>query len=166
MPKFKDSLSRDWDLQINYHTVRTVRNELKIDLLEVAERPTDNQTSLLQRLASDEMLLVDVISVILTTQIKALGITVEGFAEGMLGEGLENACNALIEGIANFSRPQKGQMIRVAWSKIKSTESLVATRVTKILEDPRLEKRVNAMIDQIEADLDTPLPRSTATFGN
>lgn len=162
MPQFIDFLERKWILNVNYETVKRVRDELQINLLEVVDKidPKDKTSeTLLQRLASDEVLLVDVVSVILTPQINERGLTASQFAEGMMGQGLENATDALIEGIANFSRPQKGRMIRETWSKSKFYESSMTERGIQLLNSPRLSEAVNDQFDrQVDERLNPSRP--------
>lgn len=143
MRKFTDSLKRDWTFTVDYQSIKKVRAELGIDLLAVV----DESEKLLQRLATDEILIVDVISVLLTEQIQSKGMDERQFAAGMLGEGLQNAVDALIEGIADFSRPQKGAVIRKAWKVVIETHEAASKRMVEAMDNPALKAKVNREID-------------------
>ncbi len=140
---FKDSLDRNWNLVIDYESILRLRSgSLAIDLLDVAAE----NNSLLQRLASDDILLVATIYALLEPEIKNRGLSEKEFAAGLTGNGLENALDALIEGIANFSRPQRGAMLRKVWSKLKSSESLLSRQASEMLDNPEIDQRMSSAL--------------------
>ena len=140
---FIDSLNRPWNLVIDYESILRLRSgSLAIDLLDV----TSEGNSLLQRLASDDILLVATIYALLEPEIKTRGLSETEFAAGLTGNGLENALDALIEGIANFSRPQRGAMLRKVWSKLKSSESSLSRQASEMLDNPEIDQRMSAAL--------------------
>jgi hypothetical protein len=128
--RFADNQGDLWSLELDYQTITRVRQELGLNLLNAI----DSDKPFLSELANDEILLVDVISVCLTPQIESKGMDAEGFAKRLNGKVLEDAIGALVEGIANFSRPQKGEIIRKTWAKMKATEELGTEKVNRYLE--------------------------------
>lgn len=143
MPSFIDSLNRSWTIEINYLSVRQLRSALNVDLMSVVEKDSD----LLLRLANDEILLVDVISVLLSDQIKSRGLDESQFASGMLGAGLQSAVDALIEGIADFSRPQKGAVIRRTWQAISEAQTRASTRIVAAATSETVRAKVDEIVD-------------------
>lgn len=156
MQQFTDCLDRKWSIEIDFYSVKRLRRELQIDLLSVCEE----HSTLLRDLARDEVLLIDVISCLLTDQIKARDMDEREFAKGLLGDGLQRAVDALVKGIADFSLPQKGALIRMMWDKIKSLESQGIEQVTEVLESSRLD---NLLRSEIESRLATFTPSSIAS---
>lgn len=147
---FTDSKQRNWTLTIDYPAILRLRNsDLQIDLLQMVEHESDPRNSVINRLASDDMLLIDVICELLEPEITRRGIDAADFAAGMCGNGLENALDALIEGVANFSRPRKGELIRKMWSKSKSLESSATTRAVSILDSNQLDDLMHAKLDTL-----------------
>ncbi len=149
MPQFNDSLKRPWSIAIDYQSVKQLRESLGVNLLSVVEKDSD----LLMRLANDEVLLVDVISVLLTDQIQKQGLTPEQFASGMLGEGLQSAVDALIEGIASFSRPQKGAVIRKTWQALSAAQTHASNRIVSSEMMPAIRAKVDKIVDSALATL-------------
>lgn len=143
MPQFVDSLNRPWTLAINYQSVKRVRAELGVDILAVVEK----DSGLLAKLANDEVLLVDIISVILTDQINQKGLSAEQFAEGMLGDGLQGAVDALIEGIADFSRPQKGAVIRKTWQALSAAQTRASARICEVAASSEVQVKIDRIVD-------------------
>lgn len=153
---FVDSLDRKWNLVIDYESILRLRNgTLALDLLDV----TAENNSLLTRLATDDILLVATIYTLLEPEIKSRGLSETDFVSGLTGNGLENALDALIEGIANFSRPQRGAMLRKVWSKLKSSESSLSHQACEMLDNPEIDQTMAAALasrlDQALAKLKT-----------
>ena len=153
MSQFIDALSRKWTIDINVLSIKKLRAELDVDLLSLADKPVKGQPGLLQRLASDPILLVDTISVLLSDEIRKRNIDELGFAEGMIGIGLSNACEALIETIVNFIPPPKGPMIRTMYDKLKLIESAGCLKLTTAMDSPAMEQKLNHELDQALATL-------------
>ena len=149
MPQFTDSLNRPWSIAVNYQSVKQLREQLGVDLLSVVVKDSD----LLTRLAHDEVLLVDVISLLLKDQIQPTGLTAEQFAEGMLGVGLQGAVDALIEGIASFSRPQKGAVIRKSWESLSQARTHARQRIVSSEMMPAIRAKVDKLVDSALATL-------------
>jgi hypothetical protein len=141
--QFTDSLDRKWNLVIDYDSIIRLRGgSLALDLLDV----TSENSSLLTRLATDDILLVATIYTLLEPAIKERGLTDKQFVAGLTGNGLENALDALIEGIANFSRPQRGAMLRKVWSKLKSSESSLSRQASEMLDNPEIDQKMSAAL--------------------
>lgn len=138
--KFKDYLSREWDLALTIPRLRLVKSELETDLLNLHKSP-----ELLQRLEEDQIFLVDVISVLLTDEIHAKQLNAESFAAGLAKEGqcqpVIDAADALIEAITLFSPPEKARAMKEIWTK---TQTLTRTTLT------HMARRANTHYGQVE----------------
>jgi len=130
MTQFKDRSGDLWSLALDYDTINRIKTELDINLLSVV----DEEAKLLERLANDEVLLIDVISVAVTPQIQSKKLSPEEFARRLDGKVLDEAIGALIEGIANFSRPRKGAILRKTWEKIEAASDLAEAKVITYLD--------------------------------
>jgi hypothetical protein len=91
---FKDNAGREWRLSLNVSAARRVRDELSFDLLDVAES--------VKRLASDPILLCDVIFVLCRDQAAERGVVDEDFGRAMAGDAIEAATDALIAEYVDF----------------------------------------------------------------
>lgn len=106
---FVDSVGRRWSLRITVGVIRRVRDALGIDLANILSDP-----EILTQLGRDVVLLVDTLAVVCRPQMDEQGITEEQFAEGLLGDALEQATDALLRGIAEFFPEKKrGVVLRL-----------------------------------------------------
>jgi hypothetical protein len=138
-----------WTVRVDVETIRRVKRELQIDLTQLTNVTAEsNEISLLQRLHFDDVLLVDLISVILTPQILEREMSAEDFARCMLGDAIALAMESLIAAVINFTRPQRRGLIESAWQKSKLSESSATQQMISNLEKLPIEQmtidRVNA----------------------
>ena len=148
MAKFIDAEGTDWTIEISVAEIKQLRTQLGIDLLALM----DNNGGLLKRLAGDPIVLVDVISLLCSQQITERGLDEYGFARRLVGSGLSNAMDGLIEAIANFTPPQRGAVIRQAWARSQEMEQQVMARISSQLASPdldlRLEEKIAALLNE------------------
>lgn len=144
---FNDRTGDLWSLALDYETIHRIKTELDLNLLAVVE----DDAKLLERLANDEVLLVDVISVAVSPQIQARNLSSAEFAKRLDGKVLDQAIGALIEGIANFSRPRKGAMLRKIWAKIQAAEDLAETKVMLYLDEIDFGQVIDQTLQQAKS---------------
>jgi hypothetical protein len=105
MHGFKDSAGRYWSVRVDVGAVKRVRATLGVDLMQVAERKNaegGREPGVLERLASDPVLLVDVIYVLCRDQAEAHGVSDEEFGAAMAGDALDHAVKAMLGAIVDF----------------------------------------------------------------
>ena len=105
MHGFRDCHGRQWSIRVDVGAVKRVRSALGVDLMQVAERKTADggrEPGVLERLASDPVLLVDVIYVLCRDQAQSAGVTDEQFGAAMAGDALEGAVTAMLGAIVDF----------------------------------------------------------------
>lgn len=100
MRKFYDTEGRAWELSINVSSAKRIKSLAGVDVVDV----TNQENDALQRLATDEILLCDVVYATIKPQADSIGVTDEQFGESMSGDSLGKAAEALMEEIADFSR--------------------------------------------------------------
>ncbi len=142
MPTFTDNLGREWTIEITGIEIKLLRKELSVDLLSVFDR----ETGLLEKLGSDPVLLIDVISVLLTPQIQKRGMDETGFASGLVGDGLQNAIDALVAAIVFFSPPHQQAIIAAMWSETRKLQT--ETSIKAIALAPEIGKLAAAKVDR------------------
>lgn len=109
MNSFKDGMGRQWICRIDVAAIRRVRSMCNVDLanLIAIRKDGSTDTNVLQSLADDSILLVDVLNAVILPQLQAMSLTGEEWAESVNGQVIEDATYALIEGVAEFFPPQK-----------------------------------------------------------
>ena len=150
MRTFKDNQDREWNLAINVDAVKRVRSLLNVDLLDV----TDGK--LLERIASDEVLMVDLVYVLLKPEADAREITDEDFGRAMAGDAIDRAYEAFLEELTDFFRnPARRELLKKALRKLGDLEAKVLA-----VADERLES------GELEAKLEEALRTSGSSSGN
>lgn len=96
MKTFEDADKRLWEVVVNVNSVKRVRDLARVDLLDAAAG------NLLERLADDPCLLVNVLYALCKPQADALKIGDEDFGRAMIGGVLDAAASALVEDLLDF----------------------------------------------------------------
>lgn len=140
MHDFKDSLDRTWSITVTVDTVRRVRQLVAVDLMQVTK------SDLLERLAGDPVLLVDVLFAACKPQADHLQINGESFAAGLSGDAIDAAAMALIGAIADFfPSPTRKLLLRV----------IDASRAHQEKVAEMVDARVTEGIARLDATLST-----------
>jgi len=141
MRTFKDMAGRTWTLQINVDAIKRVRGLLNVDLLEIADG------KLIERLASDPVLLCDVVYAVLKPDADSAQVSDVDFGRAMGGDCLEHATSALLEELADFFPSSKRKVLRLALSKMKDVDARIAALAEKKLSSPLLNERINQLLE-------------------
>lgn len=130
MPKFTDNRGREWVVDLNVTTAKTVRKLANVDLLKILE----GDSELLARLATDPILLVDVIYVLCKDQADKAGISDEEFGRAMAGDAIDGAARALQESLVLFPRsPKDRENLGRVMAATEAAMDQVRDRTTKEL---------------------------------
>ena len=81
--KFTDSKGRKWVASIDVPTVKELKAELGVDLLELL----DGKADVLQKLIDNPVLFVDALYIICREQCEKVKVTDIDFGRGLVGEG-------------------------------------------------------------------------------
>ena len=153
MSVFRDNSNREWLLEINVGAIKRVRSVLSIDLTAMDEQATT-------RLATDPVLLVDVLWLLCESQAKGRGVSDEDFGRSLVGDSIDSATTALLEAVTDFFPQQKRSLLRLANQKISDVRKKAMDLAMAKMEDSDLEARLEAaMRDKIERDLNDILTR-------
>jgi len=143
MRTFKDSQGRGWDLAINVDAVKRVRSLLDIDLLSI----TDDKGKLLERIADDEVLMVDLVYVILKPQADARNVTDEDFGRAMAGDAIDAAYAAFLEELAGFFRnPQRRELLKKTLEKLSALEGKILQKAQERLASGEIDRKVEELL--------------------
>lgn len=130
MAKFTCNKGKDWLININVSTLRKVKQSLDFDLLGGSGTPLDS----LQKLAANPILLCDVLFVLCQDQAKERNITDEQFGEGLCGDAIEHASDALLEELVNFFPSQRREKLKRLLDKGKEAEKLMLDQADKAID--------------------------------
>jgi len=154
MKRFTDARGRDWTVEINVSAIRRVRDLLDIDLTALDEQ----DGALIKTLHDDPITLVDVLYVICKPQADRDGITDVQFGEGMAGDAIAHATEALIGEIINFTPSQRDR------KRLETVYSMI-TRMVEKGHDIADAQVAEINLEKIEAEFRRHLamPSSSAT---
>ena len=145
MKTFKDNVGRTWNLQINIDAIKRVRSLLDVNLLDAVDG------KLLERLCSDPVLLCDVLYALVKPEADSKNVTDEGFGRGMAGDAIEHATTALLEELTDFFPQARRRILKKALGKLKTFEERAIAVADKRLDDPELDREIEAILNGIGA---------------
>lgn len=96
MKVFKDNKNNKWEIEINMFTVKQVKDLLGVNIVDL------NDEQVMSKIKDDMIFIIDVIYVLCKKQIDERKMDECSFAEGLLGDALENAVSAFIEAWTDF----------------------------------------------------------------
>lgn len=153
MSTFTDAKDRQWTIAVTVGDIKRVRNEAKIDL-------GDPTPETMERLATDPVLLVDVLWSLCSVQAKERGVSDEEFGRALVGDPIDAATEALIEAVVDFFPGQRRSLLRRANAKAATVRQKAYDLALAKLDDPTLEQQVEkAMQARMDADVQKALTR-------
>ena len=148
MKTFTDSAGRTWTISITVDAIRRVRDLVGVNLADV----TDGDPPLMTRLATDIVLLCDVIYAIVKSQADERGVSDEQFGQALGGDAIQAAHDAFWEALADFFRQlRRADQVRA----IEKQQKLIGAAVAAA--DKQIEGiEVERLIDQAMAEGEPP----------
>ena len=150
MKTFTDNAGRTWTVAINVDCIKRVKSLLGVNLLDAIEG------KLLEQFVSDPVLLCDCVYAICKPEADAKDVSDEEFGRAMAGDAIDAATTALLEELVDFFPKGKREVLAKALAKLKHLEHKAIELAGKRLDDPELERRMEAALKAIE------LPELTA----
>lgn len=144
MQIFKDGLGRDWQVALNVYQMKRIRAALGIDLVNVIALDKDGKVKvdLVDRIANDPCLLVDILWVLVEEQAKAINVTDAQFGEALAGDAIENATRAFLDELVDFFPGARRLFLKKAVELSRKCAGEMTAMLGKALEEPELERRV------------------------
>lgn len=138
MSQFADKDGTLWTVAIDILTVRDVRNELGLNLVDFIQ---EHGSQLCDRLADAETL-ASVIYVVCRPQVTLRGLDQDSFIRSFDCDAINAATAALLEALSNFYPQTKRKVMRAILTQ--ATQRIAATQPT----DEEIEKSVAAAMDR------------------
>ncbi len=162
MHSFQDDQGFSWQIAINIHAIKRVKDVLSIDLLWIDEPHDGKEGSepLLTRLSIDLILLVDVIFVLVKPQADRHNITDEQFGARLGGKAFHAAFEAFWQELIDFFR-QAAMTDRAAKAQKNLAFLRAATsQVTQAVEAMDVDETAASIL----GDLSTKLRESLVSI--
>ena len=144
MQNFKDRDGREWQVVLNVFQMKRVRAALGIDLVNVIELDKEGtvRVDMIDRIANDPCLLVDILWVLVQEQAKEMGLTDEQFGTALAGDAIEAATKAFLDELVDFFPGAKRLFLKKAVDLARKFGGEWNEVLEKALADPELERRV------------------------
>ena len=157
MPKFTDSLSRQWRIELDGGLVRRLKQEESLDFFNAWDGKA------FAALAASEEKLIDALWLCCQEQATAAAIDTLGFARGFAsGDVFQAAADALVEAVVLFTPPAKRPAIEAARAKLTEAVEAGIDAVTTRLQGTQGRELVAAARRQAETAFDEALRKLTA----
>ena len=144
MRTFKDNAGRTWSVTLNVLQMKRIRAQLGIDLENVITLDSGGKVKvdLVDRIASDPCLLVDILWVCVGDEAKAAGVTDEEFGRSLAGDSIDEATAAFLDELVDFFPGAKRLFLKKAVELSRKYAGEMTESLAKALEDPELARRV------------------------
>lgn len=150
MKSFTDNTGRNWTIAVTVGTIKRVRALCNIDLANIItiEPGKNPQVDLLERLASDPVLLVDVLYACCKEEADSRNVSDEDFGRAMAGDAIEMATSALLDEVVDFFPEVKRKVFRKILDATRRFETKSKQALSELLNDPALDGKID---DALEA---------------
>jgi hypothetical protein len=131
MRDFTDANGQCWSIVVTVDTIRRVRQLASVDLMQAVGG------KLLEQIAADPVLLVDVLAAACKPQMDARAITAADFGAAMHGDAIDHASQALMQGLADFfpspTRTLLQRLIDASWAHQAKTQELTSAALDRVI---------------------------------
>lgn len=141
MHTFTDGAGREWPITINLGTMMRLKDEAQIDLLDLVRTPEGSDVPpLFARLEDDVPFLATLLWQLLRPEADKRGITNAQFWEGLAGDPIGAAVDALLEELADFFRSGKRQVLKKAFARWKDLQQKGEALATARIDSPEMDR--------------------------
>ncbi|MEL6741643.1 MAG: hypothetical protein AAFP26_13380, partial [Planctomycetota bacterium] len=167
---FTDNAGRDWVIEINVASLKRIKGLTGTDLIGLA---VSMDTSVAEKLASDPILLCDVLYAACKPQADEREISDEEFGRAMAGDAIESATVALLEDIVGFcpsprDRAALGRVLSAMRDARNKARDLVDQNLDRMIEggemDRVIEEAFNASTPRTSGDSSPSVPASPGSI--
>lgn len=144
MKSFKDNQGRSWEIALNVHEMKRIRAVLGVDLVNVITLDKDSavKVDLVDRIANDPCLLVDILWVLVEFQAKEEGVSDVDFGSSLSGEAIASATAAFLDELVDFFPGAKRLFLKKAVEVSRKYAGEMTGVLEKALSDPDFDRRI------------------------
>lgn len=163
MHSFVDKEGRSWAVVVNIGAVKRVRALCAgLNILELISMDEKGNTdsSTLDKLSNDPVLLVDTIYAVCKPEADKLGITDEQFGAAMNGDAIEHATRAFLDEVVDFFPEVKRQVLRKVLDATRRFEEEANKKLQAFVTSGAFDKFVESRIQSLN-DIGSNAPASS-----
>ena len=144
MRTFRDNRGRVWQIALNVWEVKRVRAALGVDLANAitVDAKGDVNAGLVDRIANDPCLLVDILWVLCEDQAREEGVADVDFGSSLAGDSIEEATTAFLDELVDFFPGARRLFLRKAVDLARKFAAETGAALKAVLESPEFEAKV------------------------
>ena len=152
--QFKDLKGHTWTILITVATFTMLKEQHNVDISQIFESENNWISELLRQ--DDPTKLPLMLRDILDSQVQTAGLSDQEFFEGLCGDTLSTATDALIQAIVNFTPVHKRKPLQLIVDNLNSSLAKASQKVVeqekKIQDhvDKELDKALNQILSSLE----------------
>jgi hypothetical protein len=158
--KFTDGENRTWTVRVTVGVIKEVRNLFQLDINEAL----NPQSGVIDKLADDPVMMMDVIYVCCRPQMDAKGVSVEDFSDSITGDTIEQASKALVDAVVDFFPRSKTEVIRESLALRDKMMMRIKNKAMKELtsmSDKDMDRAVEKLLEKL-GDVSMPVQEFSA----
>jgi len=143
---------RRWDVTPNLATVIKIQKTLSVDIMTAldVDMKGNLKNNVLEQMRTDPALLVDVLFICCEKQAAERNVSAEDFGSLFVdGAMIENATNALLQGIINIQPPKKKEILTHFLKMTQKYENSMFEKSKLFMTDPATKKMLEAEIEKV-----------------
>ena len=142
MHTFTDNTGKIWSISVNVAAIKRVRALCGVDLTSIIDIDDEGKptASLLDKISSDPVLLVDILYAVCKPEADQNGISDELFGAHILGDVITNATNALLDEVVDFFPVSKRRVLQQLLKLTRRFEEKIANEAINAFSEENMEK--------------------------
>jgi hypothetical protein len=151
MKSFTDNAGRSWVISVNVGTIKQVRALCEVDLANIIsmEPGKPPNVEVLEKLADDPVLLVDVLYAACKEEADQKKISDVDFGRAMAGDTIEMATAALLDEIVDFFPEGKRRILQKVLGATRRFREKSKAALSELLGDPTLDSKIDDALEQL-----------------
>lgn len=144
MRSFKDNKGRTWEISLNVLQMKRIRARLGVDLVNVITLDKDGavKVDLVDRIANDPCLLVDILWVLVEEQAKKANVSDAEFGEALAGDAISEATKVFLDELVDFFPAPRRLFLKKTVEVARKYTGEWTSALEKALDDPKLNERI------------------------
>lgn len=151
MQYFLDKNGKQWELSIEYATIKRVKALCDVQILNLVaidDKTGELDSNLLDRLVGDPILLIDVLYACCKPQADLNNISDEKFGQAFTGEEVEKATKALIDAVIDFFQEPKRTILKKMVAAVNRFMDKEQKMLMDRLQTVDLDKEMDLLLEK------------------
>ena len=148
MRTFQDTAGKTWTLSLNIVTAKKIRDALAVDFFD------DDIGETVGKIASNPILLADVLWVCVEEQANKEGVSDEDFGRALGGDVISHATDSFLDELVDFYPEKKRQLLSTMLQKLRTTEAAYIEKAMSMMTSEVMDNVIQqelAKLDNLKA---------------